>query len=217
MSVSPTVVMFYILQDPHLGMASFSMFGSLGAAVQVVLILHPFCAFKSAGISRWRCTAVFIGDGEPWMIWFCLTRHNLVTSVCSLTSTPSATWWCPRWWASIAPLCLQASCLAPRTPTSRRYLSAAPFTGPELPSVASFALWPVPPLAPSDFRSSQTVRRCSSWARRCPCSHARSVRTNCNSNCKSAHFGTRHQPCFSFALFLTNLTTMGSSRFSLNW
>lgn len=29
-------------QDPHLGMASFSMFGSLGAAVQVVLILYPF-------------------------------------------------------------------------------------------------------------------------------------------------------------------------------
>uniref|UniRef100_A0AAQ5XJE6 Limb development membrane protein 1 like n=1 Tax=Amphiprion ocellaris TaxID=80972 RepID=A0AAQ5XJE6_AMPOC len=29
-----------VLKDPHLGMASFSMFGSLGAAVQVVLILY---------------------------------------------------------------------------------------------------------------------------------------------------------------------------------
>lgn len=28
------------MEDPHLGMASFSMFGSLGAAVQVVLILY---------------------------------------------------------------------------------------------------------------------------------------------------------------------------------
>lgn len=32
----------FAFQDPHLGMASFSMFGSLGAAVQVVLILYPF-------------------------------------------------------------------------------------------------------------------------------------------------------------------------------
>ncbi|KAK1897897.1 Limb region 1 like protein, partial [Dissostichus eleginoides] len=33
------------MEDPHLGMASFSMFGSLGAAVQVVLILYPFIPF----------------------------------------------------------------------------------------------------------------------------------------------------------------------------
>lgn len=31
-----------VFQDPRLGTASFSMFGSLGAAVQVVLILYPF-------------------------------------------------------------------------------------------------------------------------------------------------------------------------------
>ncbi|KAF3860434.1 hypothetical protein F7725_000689 [Dissostichus mawsoni] len=33
------------MEDPHLGMASFSMFGSLGAAVQVILILYPFIPF----------------------------------------------------------------------------------------------------------------------------------------------------------------------------
>lgn len=38
----PCSLMIVTFQDPHLGMASFSMFGSLGAAVQVVLILYPF-------------------------------------------------------------------------------------------------------------------------------------------------------------------------------
>lgn len=33
---------FFLLQDPHLGLASFSVFGSLGATVQVVLFLYPF-------------------------------------------------------------------------------------------------------------------------------------------------------------------------------
>ncbi|XP_037629972.1 limb region 1 homolog-like protein [Sebastes umbrosus] len=44
------------MEDPHLGMASFSMFGSLGAAVQVVLILY----LMVSSVVGFYCSPLFI-------------------------------------------------------------------------------------------------------------------------------------------------------------
>ncbi len=120
-------------------MASFSMFGSLGAAVQVLLILYPFIPFTYECVrtdlarhTHWTLTPWYLTSVWCWVLLFTFIHFKK----CSITASilvffpvlslkwVSAIWWCPQWWASIALLSSLASCLEHRTPTSHRYLTA---------------------------------------------------------------------------------------------
>lgn len=116
------------------------MFGSLGAAVQVVLILYPFILFTYVSVhTELSCMSIWL-----WLshlqtvlnIWpvcdvdSCCYIHTLHT-VSILVFFPvlslkliSAIWWFPQWWAFIVLLSSLASCLVHRTPTSHRYATA---------------------------------------------------------------------------------------------
>lgn len=104
------------------------MFGSLGALVQVILILYPFHAIDlwvwahrvNMSIQPLKSSGFYV---ESFTLWILFTVH--LSKYMSLLVLPltflSATWWCPQWWVSIVLLSLLASCLVHRTPTSHRY------------------------------------------------------------------------------------------------